>query len=141
MDDKQGSTLGGFVFLYLQFEKFERQIDNWIHTMKPICFIKGSNLIAYVSFKVLDSSVSKSFIAWLLVTKNTLTSEFLHIFVPTTFKMGDSLCVCVCKCTCVYVNIPVCMWYSVRGVWESEMVSMHVMWERTVCARIRLAGI
>ena len=40
MNDKQGFTLGGFVFLYFQFEKFERQIDNWIHRDEADVFCK-----------------------------------------------------------------------------------------------------
>ena len=50
MDDKQGFTFAGFVFLYFQSETFERQQIIECTEMKPECFLKSSNLIAYVHF-------------------------------------------------------------------------------------------
>lgn len=40
MDDKQGFTFGGFVFLYFQFETFERLADNWMYRDEASMFHK-----------------------------------------------------------------------------------------------------
>lgn len=125
MDDKQGFTFAGFVFLYFQSETFERQANNWMYRDEASMFlIKWQPHCLCTLYKNLISSVANRVIYnWAFSYREC---PYLRVFVyfcflSTTLK-DESLSMYMY--VCLYVCDFVCKW---RGTYKSIICSCLVI--------------